>query len=149
MTLKYPLSRNHCFGRRWTLALCLFFGLSAAAFGQANQPPVVNAGPDQTINFPDSATLNGSASDDGLPNPPGALTYTWSVVTGPGTVYFADASATNTTAYDENQGVWLQLNGYNMAGSNIWTEDASWHTTNISYGDSFSDGNNSRNTFAK
>jgi hypothetical protein len=62
-----------------------------------NQAPVVDAGADQTIPVP-SATLNGSASDDGLPNPPGALTYTWSVVTGPGTVSFADASARNTTA---------------------------------------------------
>src|SRR5437868_6931409 len=118
MTLKYPLSRNHCFGRRWTLALCLFFGLSAAAFGQANQPPVVNAGPDQTINFPDSATLNGSASDDGLPNPPGALTYTWSVVTGPGTVSFADASATNTTASFSVGGVYtLRLTADDGAAS--------------------------------
>src|SRR5258708_27924685 len=35
-----------------------------------------------------------------------------------------------------------------MAGSNIWTEDASWHRTQISYSDAFSDGNNSRNTLA-
>ncbi len=53
-----------------------------------------------------------------------------------------------TTAYDENQGMWVQLNGYNMAGSNVWTEDASGHRSTISYADSFSDGNNSRNTLA-
>src|ERR1700730_838939 len=71
-----------------------------------NQAPVVNAGPNQTINFPNSATLSASASDDGLPNPPGALTYSWSMVTGPGTVSFANASATNTTASFSVSGIY-------------------------------------------
>src|SRR4029078_10697879 len=66
-----------------------------------NAAPVVDAGPDQTVPIP-SATMNGSARDDALPNPPGALTYTWSSVSGPGTVSFADASATNTTASFSN-----------------------------------------------
>jgi RHS repeat-associated protein len=54
----------------------------------------------------------------------------------------------NTTAYDDNQAVWTQRNGYNMAGSTVWTKDASGHTTSISFGDYFSDNNNSRNTLA-
>jgi YD repeat-containing protein len=54
----------------------------------------------------------------------------------------------NTTAYDENLASWVQLNGYNMAGSMIWSQDGSGHRTNIGYGDSFSDGNNGRNTLA-
>jgi len=62
-----------------------------------NAAPVVDSGPDQTVAIL-SATLTGSATDDGLPNPPGALTYTWSAVTGPGTVSFADVTAPNTTA---------------------------------------------------
>ena len=33
--------------------------------------PVVDAGPDQTITLPSSANLNGTVTDDGLPNPPG------------------------------------------------------------------------------
>ena len=33
-----------------------------------NKAPVVNAGPDQTITLPGSATLSGSATDDGIPN---------------------------------------------------------------------------------
>ena len=66
--------------------------------GGANQPPTVNAGPDQTITLPNAATLTGSASDDGLPNPPGALTYTWSNASGPGTVNFANPNAATTTA---------------------------------------------------
>src|ERR1700736_2671170 len=63
-----------------------------------NQPPVVNAGPAQTITLPAAATLNGSATDDGFPNPPGALTYNWAMVTGPGVVTFANANSASTTA---------------------------------------------------
>src|SRR5262245_44084420 len=47
-----------------------------------NQPPGVNAGLDQTITLPSSANLIGTVSDDGLPNPPGAVTTTWSKVSG-------------------------------------------------------------------
>jgi uncharacterized protein YjiK len=63
----------------------------------ASTPPIVNAGPDQTIVFPDTAVLDGTVTDDGLPNPPGAVT-TWSQVGGPSTVTFANASAKSTTA---------------------------------------------------
>ena len=65
----------------------------------ANRPPVVNAGTDQILQYPDdNANLSGTASDDGFPDPPGLMTTTWSVVSGPGTVTFGDASALNTTA---------------------------------------------------
>src|SRR5262249_3325633 len=36
---------------------------------KSNRAPVVNAGADQLINFGDTATLNGNASDDGMPGP--------------------------------------------------------------------------------
>jgi len=36
-----------------------------------NQGPLANAGSDQTITLPASATLSGTVSDDGLPIPPG------------------------------------------------------------------------------
>jgi hypothetical protein len=62
----------------------------------ANTAPVVNAGPDFTVNG--TATLAGSASDDGLPSPPGAMTVTWTMVSGPGTVTFANGNAAATTA---------------------------------------------------
>ena len=63
-----------------------------------NQPPTVDAGSDQTVILPNSATLSGTASDDGLPNPPGTLTTAWSQFSGPGTVTFGDASSLSTTA---------------------------------------------------
>ncbi len=58
----------------------------------------MNAGAAQTITLPATASLAGTASDDGLPNPPGALTTTWSKLTGPGTVTFGNANALTTTA---------------------------------------------------
>jgi hypothetical protein len=63
-----------------------------------NQPPAVDAGSDQSVTLPGTASLDGTLSDDGLPNPPGTLTAAWSVVSGPGTVTFGDASAADTTA---------------------------------------------------
>jgi len=76
----------------------------------ANQAPVVNAGPDQTITLPAVANLNGVVTDDGLPNPPGTVTVTWTKVSGPGTVTFGNASAAVTTASFSTSGVYvLQL----------------------------------------
>ena len=41
--------------------------------------------------------LEATASDDGRPNPPSAITTAWSKVSGPGTVTFGDSNAVNTT----------------------------------------------------
>jgi RHS repeat-associated protein/uncharacterized delta-60 repeat protein len=51
-----------------------------------NEAPVVYAGPDQTIEFPDRVYLPGVASDDTVPAD--MLTIAWSKVSGPGTVTF-------------------------------------------------------------
>ncbi len=61
-----------------------------------NTAPVVNAGVDQSITLPGIASLSGSASDDGQPY--GSLATTWSKISGPGSVAFANAAATSTTA---------------------------------------------------
>lgn len=63
-----------------------------------NQPPTVSAGPDVQVTLPGVADLTGTATDDGLPNPPGTLTTAWSKVSGPGTVTFADPTSPATTA---------------------------------------------------
>lgn len=62
-----------------------------------NRPPTVDAGPDQTIVFPEIANLDGTVTDDGLPDPP-MLVTTWRQLTGAGTVTFGDANAIDTTA---------------------------------------------------
>ena len=46
-------------------------------------------------------------TDDGLPNPPGALTVQWSKVSGPGTVTFGNANAVDTTASFSAEGPYL------------------------------------------
>ena len=61
-----------------------------------NTPPVVNAGPDQVITLPATATLVGTATDDGLPAG-SALACAWSQVSGLGSVTFAAPTSTSTT----------------------------------------------------
>ena len=61
-----------------------------------NAAPVVDAGPDRSIVLGAGVSLDGKVSDDGLPS--GQLTVTWSKVTGPGSVAFADAASAATTA---------------------------------------------------
>jgi len=63
-----------------------------------NTPPVVNAGPDQEVTLPSSASLDGDVVDDGEPDPPGAVTTAWSQVSGPSTLTFGTANAIDTTA---------------------------------------------------
>ena len=74
------------------------FSLGGAPPPPANLPPTVSAGPDRAIQMPSAAGLDGTVSDDGLPNPPGALTVTWSQVAGPGTATFGNKNAVDTTA---------------------------------------------------
>ena len=73
------------------------FELQTSIALEANQPPVVSAGPDQTITLPASANLGGSATDDGVPAG-GTLTVSWTKVSGPGDVTFANPNQLATTA---------------------------------------------------
>ncbi len=73
------------------------------SFNTFNLPPVVDAGLKQNVWLKsDSATvaLNGSATDDGLPDPPDAMEFEWTYESDPAgkTVVFGDASEAVTTA---------------------------------------------------
>jgi hypothetical protein len=75
------------------------YEVTAPAGPAVNQPPSVNAGPDQTITLPqNTAALDGTVSDDGRLNPTPATT--WSMVSGPAgaTVSFTNAAAVDTQA---------------------------------------------------
>jgi len=72
-----------------------------------NQPPAVNAGSDQQIALPAVVNLDGTVTDDGLPNPPGAVTVTWTKQSGPGTVTFGNIHAVDTTASFSTTGVYV------------------------------------------
>ncbi|MHC4434260.1 MAG: PASTA domain-containing protein, partial [Planctomycetota bacterium] len=72
------------------------YEMSIVPLTQGNTAPVVDAGSDQTISLPNPAKLEGTlVADDGVPI---AAVMTWSQVTGPGLVTFADVSAVDTTA---------------------------------------------------
>lgn len=73
----------------------------------SNLAPSVNAGTDQTITLPASASLDGTVTDDGEPNPPGSVTTTWSKITGPGTVTFGNTSLVDTTASFSSSGTYV------------------------------------------
>ena len=63
-----------------------------------NRPPTVDAGAPQTITLPtNTVNLNGTASDDGLPQG-STLTVSWTKVSGPGPVVFSDSTSTSSNA---------------------------------------------------
>lgn len=86
--------------------------------GPANQPPTVAAGDDQTITLPASAALDATVGDDGLPDPPGAVSVAWTKRSGPGTVTFGNAASVDTTATFSHAGVYvLRLTASDSASS--------------------------------
>jgi FtsP/CotA-like multicopper oxidase with cupredoxin domain len=79
-----------------------------------DQPPTVNAGTDQSITLPDSASLDGTVSDDGL----STLTTLWTMESGPSIVTFGDDSLVDTTASFSVDGVYiLRLTATDGTGS--------------------------------
>jgi hypothetical protein len=83
-----------------------------------NVAPSVSAGGDQVVTLPGSVSLHGTVTDDGLPDPPGTVTTSWSALRGPGSVTFTDASALDTTASFSEAGAYvLQLTGDDSAAT--------------------------------
>jgi hypothetical protein len=72
-----------------------------------NLPPFADAGSDQFIDVGQDAIVQGVASDDGNPDPPGAVTTVWSQREGPGTATFADETALQTTVSFSEPGVYV------------------------------------------
>ena len=70
-------------------------GTSTSGSSSTNVAPTANAGSDQTVVFPATATLNGTGSKDS----DGSISaYAWSQVSGPSTATLATATASTTTA---------------------------------------------------
>jgi uncharacterized protein YjiK len=91
--------------------------------GPRNLAPVVNAGADQALEVGESASLSGSASDDDLPDPPGAIqSTTWSQLNGPPFADIASPSSLSTTATFPGEGSYLlRLSAYD--GEKEGTDD--------------------------
>jgi RHS repeat-associated protein len=82
-----------------------------------NEPPRVNAGSGLTNTIPATFALSGTVSDDGIPTN-GAVTVQWRKVSGPGTVFFSDPNATDTTAAFSQSGLYvLSLTANDSAAS--------------------------------
>ena len=74
-----------------------------------NQPPVMTLPGGLVIQLPATALLPATVTDDGLPLG-STVTVTWSKVSGPGTVTFANPASASTTASFSNPGTYvLQL----------------------------------------
>jgi hypothetical protein len=83
----------------------------------------VYAGPNQTIIVnTGGAKLRGTASDDGLPNPPGELGYHWSKVSGPNKVrFFAPHSLSTIATFGGVPGIYvLKLS---VTDGELWASD--------------------------
>ncbi len=95
---------------RWSDAVGNDYGpLSASSRLEvrvSNLPPVVDAGPDQTLTLPASGALAGTVTDDGLPRG-SVLRSRWVQVSGPSTVWFADASRTATQVTFSEPGTYV------------------------------------------
>ena len=77
--MEFSPANNQIRVRTYSLSLNQFetdadseFTLSYDMTPNPNIPPVTSVGSDQEITLPASANLDGTVTDDGLPNPPGA-----------------------------------------------------------------------------
>jgi hypothetical protein len=83
----------------------------AILISDVNDAPVVTAGENLLVTWPASASLRGNIKDDGLPGGSG-LELSWSKVSGPGTVTFAEGFAAETAVSFSLPGVYvLRLSG--------------------------------------
>jgi hypothetical protein len=87
-------------------AATLEMSFAITSSGGTNTAPTVNAGPDRSITLPNNTTLTATVADDGLPTP-GALTLSWTRVSGPGTVTFSAPSAATTNASFSTAGTYV------------------------------------------
>ena len=65
--------------------------------------------------------MQGSVTDDGLPNPPATVTDTWSQVSGPGTATFTDPSSPTTTVSFDSAGTYVLRLTADDSALQAWT----------------------------
>ena len=82
------------------------YEISVSLPASGNAAPVADAGPNRTVTLPDSMTLTGSISDDGLPA--GApLSSMWSQISGPGTATFTAPTSPTTDVTFSSGGTYV------------------------------------------
>jgi PKD repeat protein len=76
-----------------------------------NAAPMVNVGPNLSVELPNTLNLSGTVTDDGLPTA-GTLTLQWTA-TGPGNAQFGNATSANTSAQFSTAGTYtLRLTAF-------------------------------------
>ncbi|HMB74407.1 MAG TPA: metallophosphoesterase, partial [Gammaproteobacteria bacterium] len=87
-----------------------FTDQGSAACQLVNQRPLVDAGPDIVVTWPDTAEIVGQSVDDGLPS--ASFATSWELVSGPGTATFGNSTAAETTVSFSQKGAYvLRLSG--------------------------------------
>jgi hypothetical protein len=89
------------------LSTATFENLESDALGFANVGPAVNAGPDLSVEAGSSASLSGSVSDDGNPDPPASVTTEWIQLSGPDSLVFADPQALASSTSPPSGGTYV------------------------------------------
>jgi uncharacterized protein YjiK len=123
------------------------FEMSSSLSPPVNQAPLVDSGSNQSIILPNSADLDGTVVDDGLPAPPAGVTVAWTMISGPGTVTFGNASAVDTTAVFSAEGVYVlrltaadgELSAFDETTVHVLPEEASVFTVEQRVGASSDD----------
>lgn len=82
------------------------FSSAPAGVLATNRAPVVDAGSDIAITLPDTASLSGLVTDDGLPVA-AVVTTLWTTISGPSTVVYASATSASTTATFDTAGTYV------------------------------------------
>jgi len=101
-------------------------------FTTINLTPVVNAGLNQSVWLSGgsaSVDLTGVITDDGLPNPPESVNYTWSKTSGP-----ALASNSNPSGTVPEDGIVPTTVGFNTAGTYVLKLEGDDDKNNVSGG---------------
>ncbi|MGI9309454.1 MAG: PKD domain-containing protein [Gammaproteobacteria bacterium] len=82
-------------------------GTHPRRFDVINVAPTVNAGADTGATLPDSVQLDATVNDDGHPSPPGTVSLSWSMVSGPSGVSFDNGASADPAVTFTQPGIYV------------------------------------------
>ncbi len=97
VTQRIFIAQNHGDPAVYDPPIIHVYHVNAAGGIQTNQAPWAYAGMDLSVDVSSTVSLKGIATDDNLPSPH-ALSYSWSRVSGSGTVTFTNGARLNASA---------------------------------------------------
>ncbi|MFZ0428917.1 MAG: LamG-like jellyroll fold domain-containing protein [Acidobacteriota bacterium] len=99
--------------------------------GSENAPPMVNAGPDFETTTGSVDQLTAVVSDDGLPDPPAALSTLWSMVSGPALPFFANSETPTTNVTFSAPGTYVLRLTANDSSLSVFDEVTATVTSSV------------------